>query len=99
MRESVTITSGPLAGCSVTSVTLSDVFTASELYVLTLNERDELGYLAAQQEWIDDHGDPLRQGEQWAATQLAYDGFLPKFAEWFPSSPPSSVDEGNPTDG
>lgn len=96
MGESVAITSGPLAGCSVTSITLSDVFTASELYVLTLNERGELGYLAAQQEWVDNQGEPLREAEQWAADQLAYDGFLPTFAEWFPSDPPSPVDEGNP---
>jgi len=95
MAEPVTITSGPLAGCSISLVTLSDVFTGTELYVLALNERGELGYLAAQQEWVDDHGDPLQEAEQWAADALAYDGFLPKFEEWFPVEREDGTDSGS----
>lgn len=86
MTEPETITSGPLAGCTVERVDLTpaDVFNPTERYLLALNDRGELGYLAAQQEWVDDHGDPLQEAEQWAADELARGGFLPQFAEWFP---------------
>lgn len=84
------ITTGPLAGCTVSPITLADVFTPTERYVLAINDRGELGYLAAQQEWVDDSGDPLQEAEQWAADELARGGFLPQFAEWFPTAPPSS---------
>lgn len=94
MADKQTITSGPLAGCTLSSITVADVFNRSELYVLALNERGELGYLAAQQEWVDDHGDPLQEAEQWAADGLARDGFLPQFAEWFPAGPQEGGTDG-----
>ena len=94
MTERETITAGPLAGCTVSPITRADVFSPTERYLLDLNDRGELGYLAAQQEWVDDHGDPLQEAEQWAADELARGGFLPQFAEWFPVG----VQEGG-TDG
>jgi hypothetical protein len=86
MTERETITSGPLAGYAVSQISRGDVFTSSELYVLGLNDRGELGYLAAQQEWVDDTGDPLEEAHQWVADNLAAGGFLPQFAEWFPAA-------------
>lgn len=79
------------------------LFNRTELEVLWLEYKGELGYLAAQQEWVDDHGEPLEDAHQSMATFLAIRGWLPRFEEWFPlkrdaSPPSSSVDEGNTPD-
>lgn len=60
------------------------LFNSTELEVLWLEHKGELGYLAAQQEWVDDHGEPMEDAHQSMATRLAVCGWLPRFEEWFP---------------
>lgn len=50
--------------------------------VIALHTDGRLGYLAAQQEWVDGL-EPLPDEIQDAATQLVRDGLLPEFEEWF----------------
>ncbi|MGZ3140820.1 hypothetical protein ACVDFE_02205 [Lentzea chajnantorensis] len=53
--------------------------------VLGLHRAGQLGYLAASDEWVNGHGDPLPRPLQATATALAQNGTLPEFAEWFPA--------------
>lgn len=75
------ITHGPLAGLTVVSG--EDLVDDPSGRVLLLHAKGELGYLAAQQEWVDDHGDPLEEADQAAADQMVRSGLLPEFEEWF----------------
>lgn len=50
--------------------------------VIALHVIGRLGYLAAQQEWVDGV-ETLPDEIQDAATQLVRDGLLPEFEEWF----------------
>ena len=54
--------------------------------VMDLASRNALGYLAPSQEWVDDHGDPLPDGQQNAADHLQRAGMLPEFDELFPAT-------------
>lgn len=53
--------------------------------VLDLHRAGHLGYIAASDEWIEQHGAPLIEPLQEAADTLARAGLLPEFAEWFPA--------------
>lgn len=55
----------------------------AEQQVLEHYAAGQLGYLAAEDEWVDGAGDPLDDDLQDAATALAESGRLPRFAAWF----------------
>ena len=68
-------------------VTAPGGFARARDQILGLHDVGNLGYLAASDEWIDHHGEPLATPLQHVADRLARDGHLPEFAEWFPRPP------------
>lgn len=53
--------------------------------VLFEHRGGRLGYIAPSDEWVDATGTPLLPSMQRAADELALEGLLPEFAEWFPA--------------
>lgn len=66
-------------------VTPANGFDRARECILELHRLGQLGYLAASDEWIDFHGEPLIPPLQPIADRLAREGELPEFAEWFPA--------------
>lgn len=71
-----TITTGPLAGFTITRDPADPM-----VRVLALHAAERLGYLRASDEWVDVDLEPLPDELQDAAHGLVRAGLLPEFAD------------------